>query len=39
MKHLATMRVFVENGSNVYSRNGFTTTLALKRYSDAWPAM
>lgn len=39
MKHLATMGVFVETGLDQYERNGLTTTLALKRYSDAFPCM
>lgn len=39
MKHLATMGVFVETGLDQYTRNGLTTTLALKRYSDAFPCM
>lgn len=39
MKHLATMGVFVETGMDEYGRNGLTTTLAIKRYSDAWPCM
>ncbi|KAJ5196687.1 hypothetical protein N7449_007166 [Penicillium cf. viridicatum] len=39
MKHLATMGVFVETGMDEYGRNGLTTTLAIKRYNDAWPCI
>ncbi|KAJ5161243.1 hypothetical protein N7492_006635 [Penicillium capsulatum] len=39
MKHLATTGVFVETGLDQYGRNGLTTTLALKRYSDAFPCI
>lgn len=39
MKHLAAMGVFVETGMDEYGRNGLTTTLAIKRYNDAWPCM
>ncbi|KAJ5587182.1 uncharacterized protein N7459_002947 [Penicillium hispanicum] len=39
MKHLATMGVLVETNADEYTRNGLTTTLAIKRYSDAWPCI
>ncbi|KAJ5474461.1 hypothetical protein N7475_004027 [Penicillium sp. IBT 31633x] len=39
MKHLATMGVFVETDMDEYGRNGLTTTLAIQRYSDAWPCI
>ncbi|KAJ5704304.1 hypothetical protein N7493_011442 [Penicillium malachiteum] len=39
LKHLAAVDVVVETGLDQYSRNGLTTTLSIKRYSDAWPAI
>lgn len=39
LKHLATMGVIAEAGEDTYRRNGFSTSLAMKRYSDAYPCM
>ncbi|KAI9369373.1 S-adenosyl-L-methionine-dependent methyltransferase [Aspergillus egyptiacus] len=39
MKHMATMGVIVETGPDEYRRNGFSTSLSAKRYSDAYPCM
>lgn len=39
MKHLAAMGVIVETGLDEYRRNGFSTSLAIERYSDGFPCM
>lgn len=39
LKHLGTMGVIAEVGEDTYRRNGFSTSLAIKRYSDAYPCM
>lgn len=33
------MGVIAEVGEDTYRRNGFSTSLAIKRYSDAYPCM
>ncbi|KAL4914334.1 S-adenosyl-L-methionine-dependent methyltransferase [Aspergillus aurantiobrunneus] len=39
LKHLGAMGVIAEAGEDTYRRNGFSTSLAMKRYSDAYPCM
>ncbi|KAL4881812.1 S-adenosyl-L-methionine-dependent methyltransferase [Aspergillus karnatakaensis] len=39
LKHLAAMGVVAETGPDTYRRNGFSTSLSAKRYSDAYPCM
>ncbi|RDW64441.1 uncharacterized protein DSM5745_09852 [Aspergillus mulundensis] len=39
LKHLSTMGVIVETAEDTYRRNGFSTSLSNKRYSDAYPCM
>lgn len=39
LKHLGAMEVIVETAPDTYRRNGFTTTLSMPRYSDAFPCM
>ncbi|KAL3458363.1 S-adenosyl-L-methionine-dependent methyltransferase [Aspergillus heterothallicus] len=39
LKHLAAMGVIKETGPDTYRRNGFSTSLSAKRYSDAYPCM
>ncbi|KAL4813490.1 S-adenosyl-L-methionine-dependent methyltransferase [Aspergillus spinulosporus] len=39
LKHLSTMGVIAEAGEDTYCRNGFSTSLSNKRYSDAYPCM
>ncbi|KAL4997402.1 S-adenosyl-L-methionine-dependent methyltransferase [Aspergillus recurvatus] len=39
LKHLSTMGVIAEAGEDTYRRNGFSTSLSNKRYSDAYPCM
>ncbi|KAL4802514.1 S-adenosyl-L-methionine-dependent methyltransferase [Aspergillus unguis] len=39
LKHLGAMGVIVETGEDTYRRNGFSTSLSNKRYSDAYPCM
>ncbi|KAL2869497.1 S-adenosyl-L-methionine-dependent methyltransferase [Aspergillus lucknowensis] len=39
LKHLATMGVIKETGPDTYRRNGFSSSLSAKRYSDAYPCM
>ncbi|KAH8429529.1 uncharacterized protein LDX57_007191 [Aspergillus melleus] len=39
LKHLGAMGVVVETGFDEYRRNGFSTALAMPRYSDAIPCI
>ncbi|KAL3478271.1 S-adenosyl-L-methionine-dependent methyltransferase [Aspergillus californicus] len=39
LKHLGAMGVIRETGPDEYRRNGFSTSLSAKRYSDAYPCM
>ncbi|KAL2797363.1 S-adenosyl-L-methionine-dependent methyltransferase [Aspergillus keveii] len=39
LKHLAAMGVIKETDPDTYRRNGFSTSLSAKRYSDAYPCM
>ncbi|KAL2827290.1 S-adenosyl-L-methionine-dependent methyltransferase [Aspergillus pseudoustus] len=39
LKHLGAMGVIKETGPDTYRRNGFSTSLSAKRYSDAYPCM
>lgn len=39
MKHLGAMGVVVETGFDEYRCNGFSTALAMPRYSDAIPCL
>ncbi|KAL5338030.1 S-adenosyl-L-methionine-dependent methyltransferase [Aspergillus crustosus] len=39
LKHLGAMGVIAETGPDTYRRNGFSTSLSAKRYSDAYSCM